>query len=321
MVRVITVNYKQIEYTTACIDSILKSHGVDLKILLIDNGSTKDENLKLRSLIHEEVEIYWSEKNIGYVGAVNYGLSKSLNEEAEYTIIMNNDTIIASDAISNLVKCAKKHNNNSIVTGKVYHYDRPNVFQHIGSVFVNKKMLNLKRLANNVNDIGQFENECERDMIDDIFWLLPLKVINDVGFYSHYFWFNYEQADYALRAVKFGYRLIYTPLAKLWHKGSISIGGLSDNPIREYWDTKSLLIFKFLHLEKRFFFLYIINYLFFLCKGWLKILIKMILFQNMKIKLIVHSARFIAFFHFFRWLFLKENDMGSVPKSLHKFKV
>ena len=40
------------------------------------------------------------------------------------------------------------------------------------------------------------------DHLDDIFWLVPVKLYLEIGGYSTYFWFNYEQADFALSAKK-----------------------------------------------------------------------------------------------------------------------
>ena len=42
-----------------------------------------------------------------------------------------------------------------------------------------------------------------------------------------------------------GYKLLYTPDAKLWHKGSASIGGRNFNPVLAYWNMQSSLILKY----------------------------------------------------------------------------
>jgi len=113
-------------------------------------------------------------------------------------------------------------------------------------------------------------------MIDDIFMLLPSAIYKEVGGYSKYFFLNYEQTDLLLRIKDKGYKAIYTPDAKLWHKGSFSTGGLG-NPYMMYWEGKSILIIHFLYQSLLrflvFYFQYFFNALWRLTKGIIKVLL------------------------------------------------
>ena len=101
---------------------------------------------------------------------------------------MNNDTKLDQKAISEMVKTVQKYDNRCLVTGKVYYFDKPNMLQYVGSRFVDRKHLIYERICKvDEIDIGQYYEKVERDMIDDIFWLMPLKVYRDVGGYSPYF--------------------------------------------------------------------------------------------------------------------------------------
>ena len=102
-------------------------------------------------------------------------------------------------------------------------------------------------------DNGQFETEEERDIIDDVYWLLPKQVFQKLGLYNLLFFFNGESADYALRAKKEGFKLMYCPKAKIWHKGSLTVGGRKNNPFISYWQTRSALTFRYLHLNNKYF--------------------------------------------------------------------
>jgi hypothetical protein len=86
-------------------------------------------------------------------------------------------------------------------------------------------------------------------MIDDVFWLMPKALYKEIGGYNPLFYFNGESADFAMRARYAGYKLIYTPDAKLWHKGSASTGGRKENPFVNYWQMRSTLTFRYLHLK------------------------------------------------------------------------
>lgn len=312
-VVIITLNYNQNDYTIACIDSILKSDYPNFKLLLIDNGSTKENKEELEKRLPDDNRIILKKlyPNRGYVGGINYGLEEGYKLHPDYFLIMNNDTLIDTKALSKLVSTSVQFNDKCIVSGKVYHYDEPNRIQYIGSRLKNAKTLEFERIGHNEIDEGQYDQVMERDLLDDIFWLLPKQLYKELGGYSKYFWFNGESADYALNAKKLNYKLIYAPNAKLWHKGSISIGGRNNNPRLGYWHIQSILILKYLHLKKRDF----IKTYFFLLKdiiwAYMKSFVKMILGRKSNLKVI--HAKLSGFMYFNSWMINKSENTGKTP--------
>ena len=286
---IITLNYNQNDYTIKCIDSILKSRYDNFLLFVIDNGSTQDNLHDLLNKLPKDDRLIFKKvkENRGYVGGINFGLEEGIKLNPDNFLIMNNDTIIDKYAIDELLKTYKDFDKKVIVTGKVYHYDDPNRLQFIGSRYTNKKQLVRKSLGVDELDSGQYDKVEERDMIDDIFWLFSAKLYNKIGGYSTYFWFNSEQADFALRAKKENYKLIFTPKAKLWHKGSVSVGGRDANPRLAYWTIQSKLILKYLHLNRinfiRFYFNTLISIL---TVGFITLLLLLIinLFKVYKLK-------------------------------------
>ena len=208
------------------------------------------ELLKRELPKHSKLILKRVEDNLGYVGGINYGLNEGAKLTPDFFLIMNNDTIIDKYAIHELVITCIKFDNKAIVSGKVYDYSDPNRLQDVGIKIYNKKSLSGSRLGVNEVDKGQYNFIAERDLLDDVFWLFPINLFYDIGGYSPYFWFNAEQADFALRAKKSDYKLIFTPNAKLWHKGSVTIGGRNRNPRLAYWHVQSNLIFRFLHVSR-----------------------------------------------------------------------
>lgn len=312
-VIVITINYNQNQYTLDCIQSILKSDYPNYKVLLVDNGSEQENVKKLGEKINNKVNLQKINPNRGYVGGINYGLEEGRKLNPDYFLIMNNDTIIDSRAISVLVNTCETYNNKAIVTGKVYHYDEPKKIQDIGYACANKITLTYKRLGHNQIDQGQYDKVSERDMLDDVFWLFPTQLYNEIGEYSKYFWVNAEQADYALRAKMTGYKLVFTPYAKLWHKGSVSIGGRDYNPKLAYWNVQSSLILRFLHLKKKHFIIFYFSTIESIIRTYLK---SVYLFITGKENLFRYAnAKFKGWLYFNKWIFTKCENTGRNPYS------
>ena len=255
-VIVVTLNYNQIEYTKHCITSLIKSNYDNFEILVVDNGSTENNYQQLYSFVENsgKVIIKRIQHNLGYVGGINVGMAEAAASGADYFLVMNNDTVIHESAISELVACAEKHNSNAIVSGKVYNYDEKDTLQYIGQEFDEKGMLDQRSIVSNCRekDVGQYDKEMEMGMLDDIFWLLPSSLYSKLGAYSDYFYLYGEQNDYGFRALKEGYKFIYTPLAKIWHKGGVTTCDGDKKAARiEYWTSFAVFKLAALHFPEK----------------------------------------------------------------------
>lgn len=254
-VIIITINYNQNQYTLDCVNSLLESDYPNFQILLIDNGSEKDNVVELENKLpaDERLLLHKISANRGYVGGINYGLQEGKKLKPIYFLIMNNDTLIHQKAITNLVKTCKDYKNKAIVTGKVLYYNQPEIIQTTGTILTDKKMLKGYFIGEGEVDKEQYDMIAERDIIDDIFWLFPKALFDENGKYSEWFGFGYEQAEYALRAKTRGYKLVYTYKAKLWHLGNATVGMNVRNPYKTFWSLQGFLIFRYLFQKRGWF--------------------------------------------------------------------
>jgi GT2 family glycosyltransferase len=313
-VVVITINYRQNDYTLKCIDSLLTSNYSDFEIILIDNGPSGEDHQQLKTALpkDERIHLHYLEKNIGYVGGVNYGLAEAERLNAGYVLIMNNDTYVDKNSIRELAKTCSDYDDMAIVTGKVFEYDNIKKIQTVGFKFTNRNTLKYINIGNGETDNrGLFENVEERDLIDDQFWLFPMELYKKIGGYSGYFFWAYEQADFALRAREAGYKLVFTPKASLWHRVHGALKSSDYNAVYCYWDTQSELIFKFLHVG---FFSFIIIYLGF-CFRIIRVFVKSVIFYfSGKEKIFAYAlAKLQGFLYFNRWILFRNNNNGENP--------
>jgi GT2 family glycosyltransferase len=307
MVAIITINYNLHKDTLECVQSILESRDINFRVFLVDNGSRFEDFQELNKAFQSEsrVEVCRMEKNKGYVGGVNFGMASASKYNPEYYVIMNNDTVIDKDAISELVKTSRKHDDNAIVTGKVYYYDHPDVIQHTGVIFKDPRYLTTYYPGKNEKDIGQCDEETERDSLDDVLWILPAKLLNEIGYYCNYYFLYAEQGDYAQTARRKGYKLIYTPHAKIWHKVSMTTGGGNARAQTVcYWRGKSAVIFFSRNLQKKYFLITIFRSL-------LKLAVKSVIGKSTHRK--CSRAMLRGNLAGIKWLFNKKPDDGFNP--------
>jgi len=314
---VITLNYNQNKYTIDCLKSLLKSNYSNFSILLIDNGSTIENFIELQEYLPKDERIIFKriENNSGYVGGINYGLKKGLDLNADYFLVMNNDTIIDTNAMRYLVDTCSLYENKAIVSGIAYNY-KSDIIQFIGYKLVNEKFLEFKVVGKNEKDEGQYRNKIiEFEMLDDIFWLIPKQLIDEIGIYNTAFWFCYEQRDFAWRAKKNNYKLIVNTNAKIEHKGSISVGGRNLNPQLTFWSVQGQLIFNCLHLKPIIFLQTLLNILMYTFKNMAKVILLKEYRNSNGFKVCI--APFFSICYIITWYFNKDKvNNGRIPKFL-----
>src|SRR3569833_83942 len=96
--------YNQVDYTSQCIDSMVK-HGFDLgRLVVVDNGSTDETRNYLQTL--PLGEMIFNHANMGCGVAWNQG---ALALQSEWTVIMYYDVLVGPNWNENLIGTAEQH--------------------------------------------------------------------------------------------------------------------------------------------------------------------------------------------------------------------
>ena len=94
-ISVISVNYNGYDLTCAMIDSLRRHVTTPLEIVIVDNGSTRDEAAPLRER-YPDVKVLRSERNLGFAGGNNLGFAAATGD---YLLLLNNDTEVTEDTL------------------------------------------------------------------------------------------------------------------------------------------------------------------------------------------------------------------------------
>ncbi len=251
LVYCLVLNYNGDGYVTECVDSILNSDYPEFRVVVIDNGSKDNSLERLKQKFNNKIITIENRVNLGYSEGFNIGLRYAFCQQgADFCLVINNDTKIHNSAVKELVRTALAHPEAGFVTGKVYFYDRPGVLQTVG-----KKADSVRysggHIGNKEEDTGQYDTECERFLADDVFTLVSRPLYEKLGGYNPLFFLESEEYEWQLRAKKSGFKIIYTPLAKVWHRQSMSIG--RDSALKAYYDARNPMLVLLLHTSAIFF--------------------------------------------------------------------
>lgn len=257
-VLILSYNGKELLYES--IPSYLSNNYSRFKVMVVDNGST-DHTEEFLKTNFPEVLCIRTEVNLGYSGGMNLGLEYAFKKEyVDYVLVSNNDVKADCNVIQELVKVALLDRMIGFVTGKVYYYSDPSRLQSVGKKF-HPVRWNGGHIGNNEIDHGQYEIICERYFADDIFTLVSKHMFLETGGYDILFRFQGEEYDWQARAKKLGFKIFYTPHARIWHKESATIGKVS--PIKLFYDARNPLLVirrhKTFRFFVRFFFFHVLN--------------------------------------------------------------
>ncbi|MCC6020598.1 MAG: glycosyltransferase family 2 protein [Thermoproteaceae archaeon] len=90
---IIIVNHNGRELLRKCLLSLRKTQYSNYRALVVDNGS-RDGSVETVKREFPEVEVIALPKNLGYARANNFGIIYALRHNAEYIVLLNNDTEI-----------------------------------------------------------------------------------------------------------------------------------------------------------------------------------------------------------------------------------
>ena len=92
-VGVVVLNYIKYEETIRCVDSLLTQQDIDLKIVIVENGSGNESFSKLIEKYekYENIDIVDSEFNLGFAKGMNLGIDLLRKEDYGYIFIANSD--------------------------------------------------------------------------------------------------------------------------------------------------------------------------------------------------------------------------------------
>ena len=222
LVYAVVTNWNGLQDTMDCLSTILASDYPNLKVVLVDNGSTDDSPDILARRFPEVAQVHTG-NNGAITAAYNLGIKYGLEQKANYILMLNNDTTLSSDMISKLVHTAEADNSIGIVTPKIYYYDKPHTIWFAGGM---RSRFDFGAY-NTYEGMGDsLENNIAKEV--DFAWacgmLMRRSLLEKMGLFDTQFYLYYDDVDTSIRTQQAGYKIWYEPSAKMWHKVSHSTG-------------------------------------------------------------------------------------------------
>ncbi|MGH7245988.1 MAG: glycosyltransferase family 2 protein [Candidatus Levyibacteriota bacterium] len=254
-ITVVTVNFNSEKETHNLLNSlknvVLKKF--DLSVIVIDNASTIPFVLS-KEEEKQSIQLFKTEKNLGFSGGYNMGIKNALENEADYVVVLNNDTVVDPECFDAMLQTAEEYTTCGIVVPKIYfaknhefHKDRykesekGKVIWYAGG-FMDWANVFSKHKGVDEVDTGQYDTEEKIDFATGCCMFIPKSVLEKVGMFDDKLFLYFEDADLSQRVLRRGLDIIYNPKAVIWHVNAASGGG-SGSSLHDYYLTRNRMVF------------------------------------------------------------------------------
>jgi len=218
-VTVVIPNWNGERFLDLCLGSLGNQSFRDFETVLVDNGS-EDGSLDFVAENFPGTKTVALGENRGFAAAVNAGIEAS---EAEYVVLLNNDTEQDRGWLEALVRAAEDHPESGFFASKLVDFHDRGVMDGAGDAM---RLSGLPyRLGHGERDRGQFDASGYVFGACAAAALYRKSMFDEVGFFDEDFVSYCEDGDLSFRAQLAGYRCFYVPGAVVYHMGSASTGG------------------------------------------------------------------------------------------------
>lgn len=239
-VYIIILNWNGHIDTVECIRSLENLTYSNYKIILIDNGSEKDsveyikenlaksgfnllitnpENSNLPETKNKDITFIINKENLGFAKGNNIGIRYAQMKNADYVLLLNNDTIVEKDFLNYLMDVIIKDKEISAVTPQIRYFSNKEIIWNCGgniNFLGNIKYLFAEQNYNNING----NDYIPVTFISGCALLFDYKTI---GLLTEKFFHGEEDIELSMRINKMNKKMVFVKNAIIYHKVGRSI--------------------------------------------------------------------------------------------------
>jgi GT2 family glycosyltransferase len=225
-----------------CVDSIIqKTTFPDYEVLIVDNRSTETRTHEyFSSLTDERISVVRYDDDFNFAGINNFAARRA---RGNFLVFLNNDTEVIADGWLEALLEMMQLPGVAVVGGKLLYPD--NTIQHAGIVLWHCGTAGhlLSRLpADNHGYFGMADTIRNCTAVSAACMMVKQTLFREIGGFDELFAISYQDVDFCLRVQEAGYRIVFTPFARLYHNESTSTGPRTDEReerlFKEKWEKK-----------------------------------------------------------------------------------
>lgn len=165
-----------------------------------------------------EIVLLRSPHNGGYAAGNNLGIALAMRDpECAYIWLLNNDTVVAHDALSELVSCMEADADIGLSGSTLVHYHRPTTVQAYGGARFNRWLATSRHVGEGEAYVPSHLNgSVPLDYVVGASMFVSRAFVDHAGLMYEGYFLYFEEIDWAWR--RGPYRIAYAPRSVVYHK-------------------------------------------------------------------------------------------------------
>jgi GT2 family glycosyltransferase len=239
-VSIVIVNWNGCDVTRECLSSLSEINYPSCEIVLVDNGSMDGSADKLAAEF-PNITVIRNKENLGFTGGNNVGIRCALERKVDYVLLLNNDTVVAPNFLSELIRVAESDERIGILNPKIYYFDPPTKVWYAGGSYSPWCGIGT-HTGDGKSDHPHYNKEKEVTFITGCAFLIKVGVIRQIGLLDERFFYTAEDTDWSIRALKAGFKAIYVPSSMIWHKQSYDVKRNAGKSFRDFYNIRNTIL-------------------------------------------------------------------------------
>ena len=233
-VGVVIVNHNLKDSLRETLQSVRKLNYPSVSVVVSDNASSDGAPDMVRREF-PEVQVLAHAQEQGYARAASLAMG-ALVDKVKYIFSTTNDVILDPEILNVLVDYAESHPEAGVLGTRIYFFDRPDVIWHAGGS-IHPLHGHSRHFGWNRRDSARYGQERDCDFVTGCGFLLRCEALRKTGFFKEDLIFYSEDAELCYRIREGGYRVVYVPAAKMWHKVGATLA--KNRPLQLRYSTRN----------------------------------------------------------------------------------
>jgi GT2 family glycosyltransferase len=232
-VLVVILNWNGWEETMTSAGSVVRLNYANLRLLVIDNGSTDASVKQLRTICDDRVELLELPENRGYTGGCNEGFRRAIAAGTDYVWLLNSDAVVeGKDTLTSLVALAEGDPKIGLVSPRLAEAGEGGRLSFCGAVCSIKPLF-----MDQTWDPEEARSWAQKypfaAMVPGTAMLVRTSVIREIGMLDERFFTYWEDIDYSYRSSAAGYRNLVDENCVVGHPRKDPI--LNPSALKPHW--------------------------------------------------------------------------------------
>lgn len=235
-VFVAVLHYQGAEETRACLASVDQLNYPSFQKLVTDNASP-DKSGEIIAAEFPEWQYQKLPDNLGFAGGSNASVNWCIERGADWIWILNNDTLVDQNSLSQLMQIALKEEKAGLLGAAVFTPNESG-YSRSGTGRIDfRKAKTFER-----GEIDDKEESISCQWVSGCNMLIRAEAFKQMNGFDEKFFLYFEDTDLCWRMNEAGWSCLFVPKASIKHAGNVSTQGKL-SIWRSYYYTRNRLLF------------------------------------------------------------------------------